>query len=112
MTQQRLSAHQLITTAAYNSRVEDRRPYICVVILPAQNITRGGPTPPLLNGARSEQGDQHSVLNEVLMLEVIESLSRVGSNRRLAPTETDIRWRSLFERLLRGLALAETDIRS
>jgi hypothetical protein len=78
----------------------------------AQNITRGGPTPTLLNEARSGQGDQHSVLNEVLMLEVIESLSQVGSNRGLATAETDIRWRLLFERLLRGLALAETDIRS
>jgi hypothetical protein len=52
------------------------------------------------------------MLNEVLMLEVIESLSQVGSNRGLATAETDIRWRLLFERLLRGLALAETDIRS
>ena len=52
----------------------------------------GGPTPPLLTGARSGHGDQHSLLNEVLTLEVIESLSRVGSNRGHALAETDIHW--------------------
>jgi hypothetical protein len=48
----------------------------------------GGPTPPLLIRARSGHGDQHSVLNEALMLEVIESLSRVGSNRGRATTDS------------------------
>jgi hypothetical protein len=57
-----------------------------------RRVQIGGPTPPLPQGERSGHGDQHSVLNEVLMLEVIESLSRVGSNRGHAFAETDIHW--------------------
>jgi hypothetical protein len=55
---------------------------------PSRKDGSGAPTPPLLTGARSGHGDQHSVLNEVLMLEVIESLSRVGSNRGSATSLT------------------------